>query len=52
MDQFKRNSVIHSTITRQSMDLHLLSSKLSTYQRGTYGYQGLQQSSLNKGNST
>jgi len=35
-EQFKRNSTIHSTITRQSMDLHLPSSKLSVYQTGTY----------------
>jgi len=35
-EKFKRFSTIHSTITRQSMDLHLPSSKLPIYQRGTY----------------
>ena len=36
MVQFKRNSAIHNTITRQSVDLFLPSSKLSTYKKETY----------------
>ena len=36
MGECKVNSAIHSTITRQNMDLPLPSSKLSVYQRGTY----------------
>jgi biopolymer transport protein ExbD len=35
-EQFKRNSAVHSTIIRQSVDLHLPSRTLSLYQRETY----------------
>jgi hypothetical protein len=36
MDQFTRNFTIHNQKTRQNMDLHLPSSKLTVYQKGTY----------------
>jgi hypothetical protein len=36
MDQFTSNFTIHNKKTRQNMDLHLPSSKLTIYQKGTY----------------
>jgi hypothetical protein len=36
VDQFISNFTIHKKQTRQSMDLHLPSSKLTIYQKGTY----------------
>jgi hypothetical protein len=35
MDQFTSNFTIHNKKTRQNMDLHLPSSKLTIYQKGT-----------------
>jgi hypothetical protein len=36
MDQFTNNFTIHNKKTRQNMDLHLPSSKLTIHQKGTY----------------
>jgi hypothetical protein len=36
MDQFTSNFTIHKKQTRQNTDIHLPSSKLTIYQKGTY----------------